>query len=93
MTKPSPVIHVVDDDEAIRDSITFLLDSAGYRAKAYASGEEFLAGAVDAEPGVLVTDVRMPGLSGLELVNRLNEAGFAQPIIMITGHGDIPLAV
>jgi two-component system response regulator FixJ len=93
MTMPEPVIHVVDDDEAIRDSLAFLLGSAGFRSRLYPSGETFLDEAPKAEPGAVITDMRMPGITGLELVNRLNELGFSQPIIMITGHGDIPLAV
>ena len=93
MTASNPIIHVVDDDDAIRDSIVFLLESAGYAAKTYASAESFLEGAPEAAMGVLITDVRMPGLTGLEMVQRLNEAKFHLPIIMITGHGDIPLAV
>ena len=87
-----PVIYVVDDDEAIRDSLMFLLEAAGYAARVYASAEAFLAAGGVGE-GVLITDVRMPGMSGLDLVNRLTDERFSLPIIMITGHGDIPLAV
>jgi two-component system response regulator FixJ len=87
------VIHIVDDDEAIRDSLIFLLESAGYQALAYDSAEAFLRHQHRAAPGLLITDVRMPGMAGLELVQRLRAGGFRQPIIMITGHGDIPLAV
>jgi two-component system, LuxR family, response regulator FixJ len=88
-----PVIHVVDDDEAIRDSLMFLLETAGYAARAYDSAEAFLAAAGGLDDGVLITDVRMPGMTGLDLVNLLKDQSFDLPIIMITGHGDIPLAV
>jgi two-component system, LuxR family, response regulator FixJ len=88
-----PVIHVVDDDEAIRDSLMFLLETAGYAAREYDSGEAFIAVADGLADGVLITDVRMPGMSGLDLVNQLKDQRFSLPIIMITGHGDIPLAV
>jgi two-component system, LuxR family, response regulator FixJ len=87
------VIHVVDDDDAIRDSMIFLLETAGYAARPYASAEAFLGVAEELAGGVLITDVRMPGMNGLELVHRLQDIAFQLPIIMITGHGDIPLAV
>jgi two-component system, LuxR family, response regulator FixJ len=88
-----PVIHVVDDDEAIRDSMMFLLETAGYAATPYSTAEAFLNAAEELPDGVLITDVRMPGINGLELVQRLRDMAFSLPIIMITGHGDIPLAV
>jgi two-component system response regulator FixJ len=87
------LIHIVDDDEAIRDSLAFQLETAGYETLAYASAEEFLDAAASAEAGCVLTDVRMPGLSGLEMVQRLRAMGFRQPIVMMTGHGDVPLAV
>lgn len=93
MTTPEPLVHVVDDDEAIRDSLIFLLETAGYTAVGYHSAEDFLADAARLQTGVVITDVRMPGLSGLEMVQSLASERFALPIIMITGHGDIPLAV
>lgn len=85
-------IHVVDDDEAMRDSLVALLEDAGYEARAYASAEELLArGALD--PGCVVSDIRMPGIDGLTLLSRLRAEGHRMPLILITGHGDIPLAV
>ncbi|HEX2558610.1 response regulator FixJ [Phenylobacterium sp.] len=87
-----PVVHVIDDDPAMRESLTFLLDSAGLTAATYESAVEFLA-AGDPAPGCIVSDVRMPQMSGLELVRRLKERSVPHPVIMITGHGDVPLAV
>ena len=88
-----PVIHIIDDDEAIRDSLAFLLDTAGLKVKAYDSAEAFLGAIGSLEPGCVVTDLRMPGMSGLDLVARLKELDLAIPVIVITGHGDVPLAV
>jgi two-component system response regulator FixJ len=85
-------VHVIDDDPAMRESLTFLLDSAGLTAATYESAVEFLA-AGDPAPGCIVSDVRMPQMSGLELVRRLKERSVPHPVIMITGHGDVPLAV
>jgi two-component system response regulator FixJ len=88
-----PVVHVIDDDEAMRQSLEFLLDSAGFKAATYESAPQLLARADQLEPGVIVTDVRMPEMSGLELVRRLKTSGATHPVIVITGHGDVPLAV
>lgn len=88
-----PVIHVIDDDEAMRDSLEFLLDAAGLTARVYASADEFMARIETVEPGCIVTDVRMPGMSGLELVRALTVRGVALPVIVITGHGDVAMAV
>ncbi|MHB1245529.1 MAG: response regulator transcription factor [Sulfuriferula sp.] len=87
------LIHVVDDDAALRRSLVFLLDSVGWRAQAHASAEDFLATPQSGEPGCLVLDIRMPGMSGLELQQVLRAQGRILPIIFITGHGDISLAV
>ena len=87
------VVHVIDDDEAMRESLSFLLDTAGLTARTYESAVQFLAGADQLDPGCIVTDVRMPEMSGLDLVRRLKERAVPLPIIMITGHGDVPLAV
>lgn len=87
------LIHVVDDDAALRRSLVFLLDSVGWRTEAHASAEEFLAAYRPGEPGCLVLDIRMPGMSGLELQQVLRTQGRTLPIIFITGHGDISLAV
>ena len=89
----SSVVHVIDDDEAMRDSLAFLLDTSGLTARTYDSAVSFLDQLDAAEPGVIVTDVRMPEMNGLELVRRLKGRDVALPIIMITGHGDVPLAV
>jgi two-component system response regulator FixJ len=93
MTQAESVVHVVDDDDAIRHSVVFQLTTAGYAARDHESAEAFLEALPLAHPGCVITDVRMPGLNGLELVRRLNALGFKAPIIMMTGHGDIPLAV
>ncbi len=87
------VVHVVEDDEPMRDSLVELLEEAGYRARAYASGEELLARGTAAEPGCVVSDVRMPGIDGLTLLRRLRADGCGLPLILITGHGDVPMAV
>jgi two-component system response regulator FixJ len=87
------VIHVVEDDEPMRDSLVELLEEAGYKARAYASGEELLARGMAAELGCVVSDMRMPGIDGLTLLRRLRADGCGLPLILITGHGDIPMAV
>jgi two-component system response regulator FixJ len=86
-------VFVVDDDDAVRDSLRLLLKSAGIACAVFASGQEFLAAHDAAQPGCLLLDVRMPGLSGLELQQELSLRGAPIPIIFITGHGDIPMAV
>jgi two-component system response regulator FixJ len=87
------MVHVIDDDEAVRDAIAFLLSSAGFAARTYDSAAAFLARSADVEPGCVITDVRMPGMTGLELADRLRALEIDLPVIVITGHGDIPLAV
>ncbi|MDA8128439.1 MAG: response regulator [Betaproteobacteria bacterium] len=87
------LIHIVDDEEALRRSLLFLFDSVGWRARAYASADEFLAAYQPGAPGCLVLDIRMPGMSGLELQQALRARGDALPVIFITGHGDVSLAV
>lgn len=88
-----PMVHVVDDDPAMRDSLEFLFETAGLRARTYESGPALLAEAAALAPGCIVTDVRMPEMNGLELVRRLGEAGVTLPVIVMTGHADVPLAV
>jgi two-component system response regulator FixJ len=88
-----PVIHVIDDDEAMRDSLSFMLQSSDIAVRTYESAVEFLEGLDSLAPGVIVTDVRVPGMSGLELVRRLREQGLDFPVIVMTGHADVPLAV
>ena len=88
-----PIVHIVDDDSAIRDSLSFLMKSVGFESKVYASAETFLNQADFDKPGCLIVDVRMRGMSGLELQQVLNEKNSKLPVIIITGHGDIPMAV
>lgn len=88
------VVHIVDDDEAIRDSFRFMLESNGFSVQAYESGEAFIACLTTVAPGWIVTDVRMGGMNGLELLKTIKARGMsAMPVIIMTGHGDIPLAV
>lgn len=87
------VVHVIDDDDAMRDSLSFLLESAGFEARTYESAALFLNHAPGLAGGCIVTDVRMPGMNGLELTRHLKASGVDLPIVMITGHGDVPLAV
>jgi len=86
-------IFVVDDDVAVRDALKLLLRSIGHAVETYASGQEFLESYREDRPGCLVLDIRMPGMSGLELQQKLNERHSILPIIFITGHGDVPMAV
>ena len=86
-------VYVVDDDEAVRRGLGFLLNSAGYQPKLFESAVHFLASAADVAPGCVVTDVRMPDMDGVELVRRLGSMGLAHQIVVITGHGDVQLAV
>jgi RNA polymerase sigma factor (sigma-70 family) len=90
---PRGAVYVVDDDEAVRDSLEFLLEGAGFRVACYDSAERFLAGYDPQAIACLVLDVRMPGKSGLELQQLLIERGAPLPIVFITGHGDVPMAV
>ena len=85
--------HIVDDDEAIRDAVSWLLRSRGVASRAWNSAESFLADYNAAMCGCLVLDIRMDGMTGLELFDRLREAGCRMPAIFLTGHGDVPLAV
>jgi two-component system response regulator DctR len=90
---PEGIVHVVDDDEAIRDALSWLLRSRGLAARTWASAEAFLAEWSDGIVGCLVLDVRMAGMSGVELFDRLLERGARLPVLFLTGHGDVPLAV
>lgn len=87
------VVHIVDDDPAIRDSLSFLLDTADIVSRTYDSAPALLARAGRLEPGCILTDVRMPEMNGLEMVRRLGEIGVRQPVIVMTGHADVPLAI
>jgi FixJ family two-component response regulator len=93
MSAKDETIHIVDDDDAVRDSLSLLLRTVGLRSRTYASATDFLDAYVPGEVGCLVTDIRMPGLSGLELQHALIEKHFEIPVIFITGHGDVPMAV
>jgi len=86
-------VFIVDDDDAVRGSLRLLLKSAGLPAVAHASAQEFLDQWHPEQPGCLILDVRMPGMSGLELQSELNRRGAIIPVIFISGHGDIPMAV
>jgi FixJ family two-component response regulator len=89
----TPTIYVVDDDEAVRNSLRFLLRSVELPTRTLASAQEFLSVYDPSQPGCLVLDVRMPGMNGLELQQELNRRGAVIPVIFITGHGDVPMAV
>lgn len=93
MTAPAAMVFVVDDDASVRKSLSRLVSAAGYRVQAYASAGEFLARRPEPGPSCLVLDVRMPGVTGLDLQQTLASAVHEIPIIFITGHGDIPTTV
>ena len=88
-----PVVHVIDDDEAARQSLAFLLDCAGLSVRSYESAAAFLEAVPTMEQGCIITDVRMPGMSGVELIGCLKALAVADPVIVITGHADVPLAI
>ena len=87
------IVHVIDDDAALRDSLAFLLGSAGLLVRSFESAQAFLQEIASIELGCVVTDIRMPGIDGLELLRLLQEMGKGWPVIVMTGHGDVPLAV
>jgi len=93
MSERSTTVFVVDDDEAIRDSLDVLLKTVGLNATTFGSGDEFLEAYDAGWEGCILLDIRMPGTSGMEVQKRLAESGCRLPIIFITGHGDIPMAV
>lgn len=93
MTDQTQTIYVVDDDEAMRDSMTWLLEGEGYQVACFDSGESYLSAWRDSMRGCLILDVRMPEMSGLELHEKLDSHGSQLPIIFVTGHGDVPMAV
>ena len=88
-----PCIYIVDDDEAVRDSLAVLLDAKGYTVSTFPGAAAFLDTAASLRPGCVIADVRMPGMDGLELQQQLIERVLPLPLIVITGHGDVPLAV
>ncbi len=89
----NPIVYVIDDDDAVRDSLQFLLEAAGKNVKSFESADAFLKNLPDTGAGCVITDVRMPGVSGIELLKKLKTERFPLPVIIMTGHGDIPLAV
>lgn len=86
-------VYIVDDDEAVRDSLRWLLEANTYSVKAFASAEAFLSEYREGQAGVLIVDVRMPGMSGLQLQEELLSRKSLMPVVFITGHGDVPMAV
>lgn len=88
-----PTIYVIDDDEAVRDSLEFLLKSAGITVRGFDSAKAFLEIMPEVNSGCVITDVRMPGITGIDLLRKMSEAKRDLPVIVITGHGDIALAV
>jgi len=93
MKEQEPTVFVIDDDRMIRDGLQSLIRSVGLRVEAFASAQDFLGTKRPDTPACLVLDVRMPGLSGLDLQLKLRDAGIPIPVIFITGHGDIPMSV
>jgi two-component system response regulator DctR len=87
------IVHIVDDDSAVRDSLAWLLKSRGLKTQTWASGADFLTGGAGLRYGCLVLDIRMPEMSGVELFDRLHLIGCPLPVIFLTGHGDVPMAV
>ena len=87
------LVYIVDDDDAVRDSLELLLGSAGFETLSFASAEAFLAAPRAGARACLVSDIRMPGISGMELIEAVRREDGCCPIVLITGHGDVPLAV
>ena len=88
-----PLVYLIDDDEALRESVVTLLDVAGIAVRAFASGPEFLVVAPSLRSGCIITDVRMPGMDGIELQKRLREIGVVLPVLVMTGQADVPTAI
>jgi FixJ family two-component response regulator len=93
VTDARPVVHVVDDDPAVRDSLRWLIEGEGLLVQAHASAEDFLGALVPEQPGCALVDLRMPGMSGLELQQALARRGVGLPLVFISAHGEVPLAV
>ena len=93
MTQPEPAIYVIDDDDAVRQSLEFLLKTAGYAVTGFESAKAFLKILPELRSGCILTDVRMPEMTGIDLLRHVKELGVDIPVIVITGHGDISLAV
>ena len=92
-SQPELAVFVVDDDDAMRDSLDFLLSSAGCAVRTFEAAERLLEALTDSNCGCVVSDVRMPGIDGLELLRRIKATRPGLPVVIITGHGDVPLAV
>ncbi len=90
---PSPVIHIIDDDVSLREALRSLFRSTGLSARVYGSAAEFMASDIDDGPACLVVDVRLPGISGLDFQDLLADKGVRLPVVLMTGHGDIPMSV
>jgi two-component system response regulator FixJ len=88
-----PVVHLIDDDESAREALAFLIDCAGFQVRTYESAVRFLDAVPTMDHGCIVTDVRMPELTGVELIGRLKALGVKDPVIVITGHADVPMAI
>ncbi|MDO9490119.1 MAG: response regulator, partial [Sphingomonadaceae bacterium] len=88
-----PIVHVVDDDESLRDALGSLFRSVGLTPRLYGSAKDFLDRVDPAVPGCIVLDIRLPGTSGLDFQVQLAESGIGLPVILMTGHGDIPMSV
>lgn len=88
-----PCVHIVDDDETVRRALSYFLGEAGYASRTYASAEQFLSVAADLEPGCVLTDVMMPGLSGVELIEHLKAAGLRHAVVVMSGRANVSLAV
>lgn len=93
MTEPQPAVFVIDDDVSVRRGLSYLLVAAGYKVETYSSAEAFLTREKYNGVGCIILDVRMPGLSGMELQEKLIRSVYSMPIIFLTGHGDIPMGV
>src|SRR5262245_39635463 len=90
---PEAVVHIIDDDQAVRESLAFLLQSMRIPALAHEAATSILANLSAEQQGCIVTDIRMPDLSGIDLLRRVKDMKVQMPVIVITGHGDVPLAV
>ena len=93
MSEAERLVHLIDDDESIRRSVGFMLKTSGFRVQLYGSGAELLKEARALAPGCILLDIRMPGMDGLEVQQKLKHAGVSLPVIIMTGHGDVPLSV
>ena len=93
MNNSEPIVFVVDDDDAVRDSLSMLIEAVGLKVRTYGNAQDFLDAYDPGQGGCLVLDVRMPGMSGLELQSKLVAKGITIPVIIITGHGDVYMAV